>query len=148
MLSNIGLYNNLINNTSENSMSKHIQRQLSLEPKGDNMNKMTFKQAVASLVSINDFVELGYDSGDTLYTIYMEEYGDFSGLSQMAVTEWVKGLPSVLDFPFNNFDILQELSKLGHKSVYNKKDREDKIINDYWLNVGYEAFKLIKQSNK
>jgi hypothetical protein len=106
------------------------------------MNKMTFKQAVASLVSMNDLAELGYDSGDTLYTIYMKEYGDFSGLTQTAVTEWVKGLPSVLSFPFDNFDILQELSNLGHRSVYNNK------IEDYWLNVGYEAFKQIKQSNK
>ena len=112
------------------------------------MNKMTFKQAVASLVSINDPDDFGYDSGDTLYTIYMKEYGNFRGLSQIAVTDWVKGLPSVLSFPIYDSDILYELSKLGHKSVYNKKDREDKIINDYWLNVGYEVFKQIKQSNK
>ena len=109
---------------------------------------MTLKQAVATMVSINSFDDLGYDSEETLYTIYMQEYGSYSGLNQHAVTEWVKGLPSVLSFPFYDSDILHKLSNLGHKSVYNKKEREDKIINDYWLNLGYEVFKQIKQSAK
>lgn len=73
----------------------------------------------------------------------MVEYGSYFGFTQKAVTEYVRGLPSIADFPFYNGDILSALEAEGVTRKTTKG--QHKLIEDYWLMVGYVVFQQMKK---
>lgn len=67
----------------------------------------------------------------TLYQIYQAEKGCYMGVNLPAVSEWVQGLPTCLNFPFSNFEILEKTGLTPEK---------------YWPKLAAYVYDLIKQS--
>ena len=100
------------------------------------MNK--YQKAIIKHVSIE------LDEGATLRQIFHDEKGNHWGFSLKSVKDWLQGLPSAVNFPFANYDILQ-LLKAGGCSVRD----EVNAVERYWhelaviihtaINSGYEV---------
>lgn len=108
----------------------------------------TLLQAVKQIVKLDDsLADVGYDASETLYSVFMSEYGNWNGFTQASVTEYVKGLPSIVSFPFYNRDILSELEGYGIERKTEKGQYT--LIENYWHTLGYVVFKMIeKEKNK
>lgn len=104
----------------------------------------TLLQAVKQIVKLdNSLADVGYDASETMYSVFMSEYGNWNGFTQASVTEYVKGLPSIVSFPFYNDDILSELGGYG---VLRKSEKgKDTLIEKYWDTLGYVVFKMIEK---
>lgn len=60
---------------------------------------------------------------------------------QNRFANWLQGLPSAIDLPYQEFKILQ-LSKILLE-VYTLTEKQEKtIINNYWLFMAYHIIKL------
>ena len=108
--------------------------------------KHTLLQACKQILHTNDPVALGWPEGTTPYQVYMEEVGNYSGFTQQSVTSYCQGLPSLFDFPFENHEILETLA--GYGIVRNRDSAVIKLIDDYWFNLGYAAYLILKESKK
>lgn len=108
----------------------------------------TLLQAVKQIVKLdNSLADVGYDASETMYSVFMSEYGNWHGFTQASVTEYVEGLPSIVSFPFYNSDILDELEYYGIERK-TEKGRYT-LIEKYWDTLGYVVFKMIeKEKNK
>ena len=98
----------------------------------------TILQAVKNIVVFSD-------AGD-IYNTYMAEYGRYVGFRPKTVTEYMRSLPSIADFPFYDGDILSALDAEGVARKTTKGQR--KLVDDYWLAVGYVTFQRMKKSEK
>ena len=108
------------------------------------MKQPTLKQACESLLKVNDPSDYGYD--DTcLYKIYMSEYGEHFGFTQQAVTEWIKGLPSVFSFPIYNSEIIKLITDTGYPMHKHREATLYKIVDLYWWHIGYAAYKHLNK---
>ena len=107
--------------------------------------KHTLLQACKKIIHTNDPDELGWPEGTTPYQVYMEEYGNFHGFTQQDVTVYCQGLPSLFDFPFENHEILETLAGYG---IVRNRTALTKLIDDYWLNIGYAAYRVLKESKQ
>lgn len=108
----------------------------------------TINQAVKKIVSFADKADLkglGYTE-TSLYRIYMDEVGNHSGFNQEAVTEYTRGLPSIINFPYMDSDILSELDGAGVTRKTTKG--QQKLIENYWLAVGCVVFQYLKKESK
>ena len=83
------------------------------------MNK--YKKAIVPNVSIT------LEDNLTLYDVFMSEKGNWAGFSFQSVKDWLQGLPSTVNFPFANYDIIQ-LLKAGGCSVRD----EIAAVERYW----------------
>lgn len=110
------------------------------------MKPLTLLQVCKKIIHTNDPVELGWPEGTTPYQVFMSEFGNYSGFNQQTVTEYCQGLPSLFDFPFANHEILLTLAEYG--IVRYSNTAINKLIEDYWLNIGYAAFRVLKESKK
>lgn len=110
------------------------------------MKPLTLLQACKKIIYTLDPVDFGWPEGITPYQVYMKEYGDFFGFTQQAVTDYCKGLPSLFDYPFENHEILETLKSYGITRRSNSAII--KLIEDYWFNIGYAAFRILKESKK
>lgn len=108
--------------------------------------KPTLLQACKKILHTHDPVELGWPEGTTPYQVFMKEYGNFHGFTQQAVTSYCQGLPSLFTFPFYNEEILDTLA--GYGITRNRNSAIIKLIEDYWLNIGYAAYRVLKESKK
>ncbi len=108
--------------------------------------KYTLLQACKSILQVNYLTDLGWPEGTTPYQVYMQEYGNFHGFTQQAVTDYCMGLPSQFDFPVYNGEILDTLAEYG---ISRKRGSAiTKLIDDYWINIGYAAYLILKESMK
>ena len=105
--------------------------------------KHTLLQACKKIITVIDPVDLGWPEGTTPYQVYMEEYGNHHGFTQEAVTDYCHGLPSLFTFPFNNHEILETLA--GYGITRNRNSDVIKLIEDYWFNIGYAAYCVLKE---
>lgn len=110
------------------------------------MKPLTLLQACKKIISVNDPIDLGWPEGATPYQAYMEEYGKFFGFTQEAVTNYCQGLPSLFGFPFMNHEILETLADYG--ITRNRNSAIIKLIEDYWFNIGYAAYRVLKESKE
>lgn len=108
--------------------------------------KHTLLQACKKILHTHDPVELGWPEGTTPYQVYMQEVGNYNGFTQQAVTSYCQGLPSLFDFPFANWEILETLT--GYGITRNRNSAVIKLIEDYWFNIGYAAYRVLKESKK
>jgi len=84
-----------------------------------------------------------YDKIKTLYNIFKKEYvhNNNKHLNEVYLfSEWLRGLPSVLTVPFYNGEILENALLNGFN--LSTEDKEDKFLNDYWLNLAGAFFTL------
>lgn len=106
--------------------------------------KHTLLQACKKILRVNDLTDFGYPEGVTPYQAYMEEYGNFHGFTPQAVTSYCQGLPSLFSFPFANYEILVTLADYG---IVRKRDSAIiKLIDDYWVTLGYAAYRVLKET--
>lgn len=105
--------------------------------------KYTLLQACKKILHTIDPVELGWPEGTTPYQVFMKEYGH-RGFTQQSVTDYCMGLPSMFSFPFANHEILETLADYG--ITRNRNSAIIKLIEDYWFNIGYAAYRVLKES--
>ncbi len=110
------------------------------------MKPLTLLQACKKIITTNDPVDLGWPEGTTPYQVYMKEYGDFFGFHPHPISDYCQGLPSLFNFPFSNHEILVILA--GYGIVRHSETAINKLIEGYWLNIGYAAFRILKESKK
>lgn len=108
--------------------------------------KHTLLQACKKILHTHDPFELGWPEGTTPYQVFMKEYGNHRGFTQEAVTSYCQGLPSLFTFPFANWEILDTLA--GYGITRNRNSAIIKLIEDYWFNIGYAAYRVLKESKK
>lgn len=108
------------------------------------MKPLTLLQACKEILKTHDPVELGWPEGTTPYQVYMDEYGNFNGFTQQAVTDYCKGLPSLFSFPFTNWEILETLADYGITRKRNSAIH--RLLEDYWADIGYAAYRIMKES--
>lgn len=105
--------------------------------------KHTLLQACKKILHTIDPVELGWPEGTTPYQVFMKEYGH-RGFTQQSVTDYCMGLPSMFSFPFANHEILETLADYG--ITRNRNSAIIKLIEDYWISIGYAAYRVLKES--
>lgn len=109
------------------------------------MKPLTLLQACKEILHTIDPVELGWPEGTTPYEVYMKENGH-RGFTQQTVTDYCMGLPSMFSFPFANWEILDTLA--GYGITRNRNSAVTRLIEDYWFNIGYAAYRVLKESKK
>ena len=72
----------------------------------------------------------GYDNKN-LKAVYMSEVGNYKGFTIEGVKHWVQGLPSVLSYPFYNYDIITMFFEGGLAAAKHSKNH-DVLIEQYW----------------
>ena len=77
--------------------------------------------------------------------IYPNNIKRHKGHLQSLIAEHLMGLPSWLDIPFTNCDILQLGRKWGYKLETEKK--EDKFLDNYWNAVALWIVRLFDKYN-
>lgn len=110
------------------------------------MKPLTLLQACKKIITTNDPVDLGWPEGTTPYQVFMQEFGQYSGFTQQAVTIYVIGLPSLFSFPFMNGEILETLA--GYDITRKRNSAISKLVEDYWCNIGYAAFCILMEAKK
>jgi len=85
-------------------------------------------------------VNLFFNVFESEYGWRAKQYGESKALSQ-----YLRGLPSVIDLPFTNHDILQLAEKFGSIEKDAPENRKDKILFNYW---NFMATKLLKLKKK
>lgn len=108
--------------------------------------KYTLLQACKKILITINPVDLGWSGSTTPYQVFMKEYGNHHGFTQEAVTSYCQGLPSLFSFPFMNHEILDTLA--GYGITRNRNSAVIKLIEDYWFNIGYAAYRILKESKK
>lgn len=63
---------------------------------------------------------------------------------QVCFSNWLQGLPSVLDIPFTNYDIIQLAKKYNSLESDASEKREQVIINNYFNFITLNYFKIFK----
>jgi hypothetical protein len=84
-----------------------------------------------------------YDKIKTLYNIFKLEHihAKNKHLSEVILlSEWLRGLPSVLTVPYDNFEILENAKNAGVKI-----SSADDFLESYWNNLA-EAFFTLKNN--
>lgn len=68
------------------------------------------------------------------------------GLSiNIGVRNWLQGLPSVIDLPFENYEIIKIGQKIG---LCNSEAAEDLFISSYWDRMASALVSLATKANK
>lgn len=86
-----------------------------------------------------------FDCGATLSDVYKSEYG-YNGVSAKACEQYLRGLPSVCEIPFYDWQILEILEEAGitvgvqEDCIQGQYD----LIEAYWLACGNAFYNLIK----
>jgi len=87
-----------------------------------------------------------YDKIQTLYNIFKKEYihNNNKHLSEVLLfSEWLRGLPSSLTVPFENYLILENALLSGFD--VSDENKEDDFLESYWLNLS-KAFFTLKEN--
>ena len=87
-----------------------------------------------------------YDKVKTLYNIFKREYLHDNNKHQNEIflfSEWLRGLPSALTVPFENYLILQNALANGYN--LDSEEKENDFLEKYWLNLA-NAFYTLKDN--
>ncbi len=63
---------------------------------------------------------------------------------QTRLANWLSGLPSCIDLPFSNYDIIKLSKTLLEVDTLPQKT-EERILANYWNHMSYHILKLNKQ---
>ena len=91
----------------------------------------------------NTGVLTDYDKVHEVYKIFTVEYtGAFNKhlTRETLFTEWLQGLPSSIDIPFYNSDILANANKNGFNLI--TEQAEDNFLESYWASLSNAFFTL------
>jgi len=62
------------------------------------------------------------------------------GCSQAVLTEWLTGLPSCINIPFANHEIIELTEWLhGHEL---SEEQADKVMDNYWSHMAFHILKI------
>lgn len=99
----------------------------------------------------------GSDYGKKLYTelekikflkeTFLSEYGwavSKIGL-QNSVESWLRGLPSSITLPFENYEIIKLAKNWGTLPKNATEKQEDKVLNNYWKLMAANIVKLFRK---
>tara|TARA_B110000902_G_scaffold57447_1_gene67213 strand:+ start:3678 stop:4196 length:519 start_codon:yes stop_codon:yes gene_type:complete len=79
-----------------------------------------------------------------IYKTFHKEVGEWS-IPRVGTIEsleyWLSGLPSILNIPFQNYDILKNYIKFSGKEFENE-DQEDEFLNSYFRGLANALFDL------
>lgn len=85
-----------------------------------------------------------------VHNIFKEEYGHeiirYKNNEKEVFSSWLRGLPSVLDFPYMYVDMLESAKKDG--VVFNTVQEEDRFLETYFDNLTIAFFNLLEKTNK
>jgi hypothetical protein len=65
---------------------------------------------------------------------------------QNAFREWIQGLPSSFNIPFENYRILELAKKSGSLSKNPTEAQEDKILENYWTFITSKTYQLFRRN--
>lgn len=107
----------------------------------------TLNQACKAIIENgidNDYlVECG--EGSTLYSVFMEEKGNWAGFTVTSVKYWLQGLPSAVAFPFYNNEILSVLESNG---ITRKTEKgNDALIDSYWSCLAIQTYLIMQKQS-
>ena len=78
---------------------------------------------------------------------FRSEYG--FAISRMgevnAFKEWIQGLPSVFNIPFQNYEILQLAKKSGSLPQNATEKQEDRVLDNYWNFMAVKTFQAFRK---
>lgn len=105
---------------------------------------LNLKPFIKPLVS---FDNSDYSNSPTLESIFMVEYGyHLQRLGKTkAIKEWCMGLPTCLDFPFYNSDIVKGLGFNVEKIT---DEQVEDIIEAYWYSLAFVVADMMTEQNK
>jgi len=70
-----------------------------------------------------------------VYNIFLDEYGKTNLFCQ-----WLQGLPSCLNIPFMNYEILENAKSFGYN--LDTEYKENNFLDDYFMNLTGAFFNL------
>ncbi len=113
---------------SSKTQSELAQKQTTTQTraKGLKMKKQDFAKIVT--FDNSNYAKYGLY---TLHDIFMAEKGKSFGLNVTSAEDWLRGLPSCLDYPFYDYDIKQKTGMMPAR---------------YWKKLAAYVFDLIKES--
>ena len=79
---------------------------------------------------------------EAFYLNWEKRYGNIVNL----FSEHLQGLPSWLNIPFNNYDILQLLRSWGVVNEKTTEKKEDELLANYWKWVANKVFVLARRA--
>ena len=79
---------------------------------------------------------------EAFYLNWEKRYGNIVNL----FSEHLQGLPSWLDIPFTNYDILQLLRSWGVVNEKTTEKKEDELLANYWKWVANKVFVLARRA--
>ena len=71
---------------------------------------------------------------NTFFDVFKSEYGyNVERVGEWrALSEWLSGLPSVIDIPFDNYSIIQLAIKAGSIDENASDKEKEKLLSNYW----------------
>lgn len=62
---------------------------------------------------------------------------------QLAVKDWLQGLPTIVNIEWEDYEILQLAKRMGSLSENPTEKEEDKILGNYWAFMASKVMRLI-----
>jgi hypothetical protein len=121
------------------------------------MEKMTpnYKTVYSDIISWIDFTDYGLETAamsdaEKIRKVIDTCYAEKSCLPkcQKTVSEWLAGMPSSVNIPFFNCDIISIAKRWGSLPETSTKKQEDKICANWWDFVSTQIMKLDRKLNK
>ena len=85
---------------------------------------------------------------ETFKSEYCHEYNlRRYGSYQRIMAEWLAGLPSCINIPFYNHDILKLAKEMGSLPEDATEKQEDRILENYWNFIAQQIFKMFRKFN-
>lgn len=101
----------------------------------DNVSELTDRQKVEYL--------LAHFESEAGYKYNVQRFPN----RQELLAQWLMGLPSYINLPFANYEILQEVAKL-HEVEQVPPNKEDVILNNYWQHMAFMILTLNEKLSK
>ena len=120
--------------------------------------KVYLKNIQTALLSRISFEDLGdveltdKEKIEYLLGLFDREHGFENNVKrypnkQDRLSNWLQGLPSYIDLPFTNWDVLKFAAEL-HEIDSIPKNKEDSIINNHWSHIAFHLLKLNQSLKK
>jgi hypothetical protein len=103
-----------------------------IDASGYNQNPLTDREKLQFLL----------DTFMAEYGWHVKQVGQFKALQN-----WLMGLPSAINIPFQNYDILQIAKTWGSLPENATEKQEDKLLANYWAFMAMRIISLWKKHN-
>lgn len=82
-----------------------------------------------------------------LFNTFKIEYGHNlqNANEQEVLADYLAGLPSIINLPYNNSDIIELMTQMGSITSQTTEKQQEKMLDGYW---SYMAMRLIQMRNR